>query len=104
MTFAEFMPQYLEAHVDLRTKRVHAFGTLAGLAVAIVAVTTRRPLLLLAALLIGYLPAWLSHWFIERNTPKTFGYPLYSLRGDFVMAFRLLRGDFAQPGAEEQAA
>ncbi|HMD02859.1 MAG TPA: DUF962 domain-containing protein [Candidatus Baltobacteraceae bacterium] len=93
MTFEEFLPDYLAAHSDRRTQIVHASATLAGVSLAAVAALKRKPSWLLAALAIGYIPAWLSHWLIERNQPKTFKYPLLSLRGDFVMASRLLRGD-----------
>jgi hypothetical protein len=92
MTFEEFMPLYLEAHVDRRTQIVHAAGTASAVAVAAYALATRRPAWIAAALVCGYVPAWFSHWFIERNVPKTFAFPTYSLRADFVMAYRLVRG------------
>jgi hypothetical protein len=92
MTFEEFLPEYLDAHADRRTRIVHAFGTLSGLGVATLAIVRREPKLLFAALAAGYIPAWFSHWVFEGNQPKTFKYPLLSLRGDFVMALRTLRG------------
>ena len=95
MTFHEFLPEYLAAHSKRATRIVHAAGTLAGLAVAYAAIRRGKPALLFVALATGYLPAWCSHWFIEGNTPKTFGKPFYSLRGDFVMLLRTLRGDFS---------
>ena len=95
MTFEEFLPEYLAAHSKPATRIVHAAGTVAGLGVAAVALRRRKPGWLLGALAVGYLPAWFSHFVIEGNTPKTFGKPLYSLRGDFVMLGRTLRGDFS---------
>ncbi|MBD5657290.1 MAG: DUF962 domain-containing protein [Candidatus Eremiobacteraeota bacterium] len=92
MTFEEFLPDYLAAHGDRRTQIVHAVGTTSGLAITAAALARRKPMWLIGALAAGYVPAWLSHWIIERNQPKTFKYPLYSLRGDFVMAYRLIRG------------
>jgi len=92
MTFEEFLPDYLAAHADRRTQVIHATGTLAGLGIAAAAALKRKPSWLLGALAAGYLPAWFSHWAIEHNQPKTFKYPLLSLRGDFVMAGRLLTG------------
>ena len=47
---------------------------------------------LLAVPLAGYLPAWLGHFFFEGNSPATFSYPLYSLRGDFAMLADVLSG------------
>ena len=51
-----------------------------------------RPQLLPCALLAGYLPAWVGHFFFEHNAPATFRHPLYSLRGDFTMLFAILTG------------
>ena len=93
MTFDEFLPQYLDAHADRRTQIVHALGTASALALLTAAAVKRKPQLVAAALAAGYLPAWLSHFVIEGNTPKTFAYPLHSLRADFVMAYKLLRGE-----------
>ncbi len=92
MTFEEFLPEYLDAHADRRTRLIHTAGTVTGVALATAAVVRKQPSLLIAALLAGYVPAWLSHWIFEGNQPKTFTYPLMSLRGDFVMAYRTLRG------------
>jgi len=33
-----------------------------------------------------------GHFVFEKNKPATFRYPLYSLRGDFTMAWDVLRG------------
>ena len=92
MTFEEFFPTYLAAHSKRATRIFHACGLLAGVTLGLTAIFTLRPWLLLVALAAGYLPAWTSHWFIEHNTPKTFGQPLLSFRGDFVMVWRLLTG------------
>lgn len=94
MTFEEFYPEYLAAHRDRRTKLVHAAGLLSGLAVGAAALVTRRPKLLLGGLALGYLPAFVSHWVFEKNQPKTFEHPFLSFRGDFVMVYQLLRGEF----------
>jgi hypothetical protein len=95
MTFEDFLPVYFEAHADRRTQFVHAAGTASAVAFAAYGVAMRRPVWLLAALAAGYIPAWLSHYFIERNVPKTFAYPIYSLRADFVMAYKFVRGELA---------
>jgi hypothetical protein len=40
----------------------------------------------------GYSFAWLGHFFVEKNRPATFTYPVWSLRGDFVMWWKMLNG------------
>ncbi len=41
---------------------------------------------------LGYGFAWVGHFFFEKNKPATFKYPLYSLRGDWVMFRDVLIG------------
>ncbi len=41
---------------------------------------------------LGYGFAWIGHFFFEKNKPATFKYPLYSLRGDWVMFRDVLIG------------
>ncbi len=41
---------------------------------------------------LGYGFAWVGHFFIEKNKPATFTYPLYSLAADFVMFWHTIAG------------
>jgi hypothetical protein len=91
-TFDEFWPEYLAAHSNARTRVMHVAGTLLGLAFVLVALLTFNPAWLLAALVCAYGAAWMAHFMFQKNVPKTFTHPFWSLRGDFLMAWLTLTG------------
>lgn len=84
-TFEEFWPGYLAAHSDPRTLALHFAGTAAGLGCAVLFLATLNPLWALAGLVTAYGAAWAAHALFEKNMPKTFSNPLWSVRGDFRM-------------------
>lgn len=91
-TFQEFYPFYLGEHADRTSRRLHVVGTTAAVLQWLAAIVTGQPALLLSGLVTGYGCAWIGHYFFEKNTPATFKYPLYSLRGDFAMARDVFTG------------
>jgi hypothetical protein len=95
-TFDDFWPYYLHEHAKPVTRALHYVGT-ALAALGIVAfVVVGDPWGLLAVPVAGYGPAWFAHFFIEKNRPATFTYPLWSLAGDFRMTFSWLTGHIAE--------
>jgi len=91
-SFKAFYPYYLSEHSNLTCRRLHFIGTALIIALwAWVAVTQNWWYLLLTPLF-GYGFAWVGHFFFEKNKPATFKHPLYSLTGDWVMFFDMLRG------------
>jgi hypothetical protein len=94
-SFREFYPFYLSEHADLQCRRLHFIGSLGVLMVlAHVLLGASRGWLLLIVVL-GYGFAWIGHFRFEHNRPATFTYPLYSLLGDWVMFWQILRGKLA---------
>ena len=91
-TFEEFWPFYLQEHSKPATRLMHFIGTTLALLLLIGSVVLLKPVLILAGLFVGYLFAWLSHFFIEKNRPATFKYPLWSFIGDWKMWFLTLTG------------
>ena len=91
-SFEDFWPYYVRAHKNPVTRTVHAIGTSVGAAVAITGLLLGKKSLVPVGAAIGYGCAWYSHFFIEGNKPATFGHPLYSFAGDWVMISKMLRG------------
>src|SRR3569832_2030258 len=95
-TYRDFWPYYLQEHAKPATRTLHFIGT--GLAVGAVtaAILTGQAWLGAVALVAGYGPAWAAHFFVEKNRPATFTYPVWSLISDFRMAFAWLTGHLSE--------
>jgi hypothetical protein len=91
-SFEEFWPYYVGEHANKLTRNLHFVGTSSAVATVAYALLTRKFKLLPLALVAGYGPSWIGHFFIEKNKPATFKYPLWSLRGDFKMIAKMLDG------------
>jgi hypothetical protein len=83
-TYAEFWPYYLREHSRAGSRALHYLGSVCGLA-ALVAAVLVSPWFLLVGLVVGYGPAWIGHFVVEKNRPATFGHPLWSLISDYRM-------------------
>ena len=90
--FEDFWPYYLGEHSNLTNRVLHFIGTTCVIALAVTAAVTMQPLVLVGLPLFGYGFAWVGHFVVEKNRPATFKHPLWSLRGDFRMYGRMLRG------------
>jgi hypothetical protein len=86
----DFYPYYRTQHRRRGTRVLHFAGTTLFLVLAGSALAAARPSLALLAVASAYSLAWVGHFFIERNKPATFKYPLWSLMSDFIMYFNIL--------------
>ena len=91
-SFEEFWPFYLGEHAKPETRALHFVGSTIALVVAASAVVTGAFWWLPIALLPGYGFAWFSHFFVEKNRPASFKYPLWSFIADWKMWTFMLTG------------
>ena len=91
-TYKDFFPFYLKEHSKRNTRILHYCGTFGYLALLISLIATQNYYFLPLILVAGYGPAWIGHFFIEKNKPATFKYPLWSLIGDHHMAYLMITG------------
>jgi len=90
-SFREFYPFYLSEHSHRICRRLHFVGSLLVIFVVLVAIAKADARWLLLAPVAGYGFAWVGHFVYEKNRPATFQHPLYSIAGDWVMFWDILR-------------
>lgn len=84
-SFEEFWPFYVREHSKRANRVLHFVGTSSAMACLAGALLLGKRRLLALAPLVGYGPAWVGHFFVEKNRPASFSYPLWSLRADLKM-------------------
>ena len=92
-TFDEFWDYYVGEHKEKGTRLLHFVGTTAAMGCVAGAIVFRKKWLLAVAPFAGYGPAWIGHFFIEKNKPATFKYPIWSLRADMIMWWKTIKGE-----------
>ncbi|MFM7587325.1 MAG: Mpo1-like protein [Bacteroidota bacterium] len=97
-SFKEFYSYYLSEHSKKGTRIWHYIGTTAFFALLIGGFILGQYKLFVGLPLAGYGCAWIGHFFVEKNKPATFQYPLWSLASDFVMYFQWLSGRLKRGG------
>ena len=95
-TFWSFYPYYLTEHGDTKNRVLHFIGTALVIACLITGIILQNWWLIAVIPVCGYGYAWVGHYFIEKNKPATFTYPLYSLGSDFVMFWHILTGQISK--------
>ncbi len=94
-TYAEFWPYYLREHARPASRSIHFLGTGVGILCLCAGLITGVFWLLPVAFVAGYGPVWLAHYFVEKNRPATFTYPVWSLISGFRMAYYWTCGGLA---------
>lgn len=90
--FRDFWDFYVKEHSHPLNRTLHFIGSTAGLLVAGTSIATFQWWMLPIAPAIGYAFAWFGHFFVEKNKPASFKYPLWSFQADWVMWFKILTG------------
>lgn len=91
-SFSEFYPYYLTEHKKRGTRITHFIGTTLFLLLVLSAILTANGWYIFYGVIAAYGWAWIGHFFIEKNKPATFQYPLWSLISDFKLYFQILSG------------
>ena len=87
-----FWPFYVREHSRRLTRRLHFIGNTNLFVWLLLAAVRRSPKLLLAAVVSSYAYAWVGHFFIEKNRPATFKYPVESAICDMIMYAKMWQG------------
>jgi hypothetical protein len=91
-TLKEFWPFYLHEHRYTVNRTLHFIGSTLGLVIFGTAIAISKFWLILPAFVCGYAFAWVGHFFIEKNRPATFKYPLKSFISDWRLWYVVLTG------------
>lgn len=95
-TLMEFWPFYLSEHADLRNRVLHFVGSTLVLVLVALSIVQANPWYLVGAPFAGYGFAWVGHFFVERNRPATFTYPVWSFICDWIMYFYIWTGQIGK--------
>ncbi len=90
-TWGEFWPFYVREHSSPACRALHFIGSSLSLIMLATGIFY-SPWLILAAPIVGYGFAWIGHFFIEKNKPASFKYPLWSFLADWKMWAMMLTG------------
>lgn len=91
-SFDEFWPFYLGEHRKPLTRWMHFAGMTMVLTVLAYAVDFHAWKILILIPIVGYAPAWIGHFLVEKNRPATFLYPIRSLVCDFMLFSFMITG------------
>lgn len=91
-SFEEFWPHYVRLHTHPETHALHAVATLCCLTLLGASVALRQPLLAIAAPLVDYAIAQVSHRLFERNATTPWKHQVWHTRAELRMLAMVLTG------------
>jgi hypothetical protein len=89
----EFWPYYVSEHKQPLTRQLHFIGNTNLFFWLLLGLLMRRKSLVVWAVVSSYALAWIGHFWVERNRPATFQYPIMSAICDMVMYYKMWRGE-----------
>lgn len=90
--YDEFWNFYVGEHRHPMTRLLHFIGSTLALTLLVIFIRSGNYYYIPLCFVVGYAFAWTSHFFIEKNKPATFKYPLWSFISDYKMVFYMLTG------------
>ena len=99
-TINEFWPYYVNEHSNSLTRQLHFIGNTNLFMWLLLALVRRSPGLLIVAIVSSYAIAWIGHFFVEKNRPATFEYPIWSALCDMRMYYLMWSGQMEREVAQ----
>jgi hypothetical protein len=90
--YADFWDFYVREHGHPMNRLMHFIGTTLGVLMLVWFIASGRYPLIPLCFVVGYGFAWFGHFFVEKNKPASFKYPLWSFISDYRMVFYMLTG------------
>ncbi len=90
--FVEFWDVYVFEHQNPLNRWLHFVGTSLAIVLLVWFIGNAMFVYLPLCLFAGYGFAWVGHFFIEKNKPASFRFPLWSFIADYVMIWKMLTG------------
>ncbi len=94
--FNEFWDFYVQEHSKPMTRTLHFVGTTLGLFLLVWLIWSGMWYFFPLSFVVGYGFAWVAHFFVEKNRPASFKYPLWSFISDYKMIWYMLTGRMGQ--------
>lgn len=90
--YGEFWEFYVREHTHPLNRALHFVGTSSAVFLLVFFILRGVWFYFPICLVIGYGFAWIGHFFIEKNKPASFQYPLWSFISDYKMMWFMISG------------